>query len=279
MNFLWSVRQDLLYYLVCIGILGACALGGRFIAKRPRLAFPLTAAGVPLFLILWIINYGAVVENQSVYIAFFSWFKSFSVCVPIAWIAYNNARLSSEEKVSEFVKKSFSAILCINILETIIWTLEKPGLHSWLFSTTALTVGLAALKINWTVDKGVLGFSDKLFLRAYLGCLSYLHLFLFPPGSGWLAWLVLLIPYVTSFRSPHLWFADRAYSLWIFLNFTYTLGLLPYYRALPASLDQVMSFIRQSFLNELTLLIAVGLSLHLAIFHLRWARINNSNNQ
>jgi hypothetical protein len=47
------------------------------------------------------------------------------------------------------------------------------------------------------------------------------------------------------------------YSLWVFFNFGFTLGLMQFYRELPLSINSMITTLRGSVLNELVLAAAI----------------------
>ncbi len=124
-----------------------------------------------------------------------------------------------------------------------------------------------ALQLKWEIKDNTLGFTDRPFTLSYLASLTYLLFFINPPGSGWISFFVLLVPYLPFSRAGHAWMAYRAYSLWIFLTFAHVLGLIDFYRTPPAALDELLQSIRHSTLSEIVLLVAV-----VSVGHLTWQR-------
>lgn len=250
--------NDSLTYLSACGImLISCVIGSWAVVRHRYLAFLVTLAALPIFLLALIFNRGSFASGLSSSHEIFIILKPLSVFVPIVLYAYVNLKTSASNAVPNLVKNFFSIVLFLNIAETTLFATGSSGIHGAIYAATALVLAVFSLRLPWTFQDGILGFSDRPFAIAFLTTLSYLYLFLFPPGTGWLAWMILLIPYLPISRIGHPWFAYRAYSLWVFFNFGFTLGLMQFYRELPLSINSMITTLRGSVLNELVLAAAI----------------------
>ncbi len=258
------------YFLVCFLTLGACILGSWAAVKHPRLALGATVSVFLLFLFNRLISESGAQQGQPLSLRLFDLSKALSVLFTIILLALANLWLARTpgRAVPRGVARFFSVILCLNILETTLLAANSPSLNSGIYAVAAAALAVATLWLPWEMRDGVLGFSDRAYVLCFLACLSYLYLFLSLPGSGWIAWLVLLIPYLPASRTGHLWIAYRAYSVWIFLSFAHALGLIHFYRTPPAVLTDFMVALRGSALNEVILALAVA-----SVFYLGYVRL------
>lgn len=245
------------YFAVAVATLGACYLGSRLAVRHPGPTLAAALVALAIFALNRTFTQ-AQPGTQDSNVQLFDTLKALSVLVPSVIFAYCNLKLRHRKDVPASVGHLFSAILCLNILETIILAVKAPGVQGLIYAGTAAVLALSVLLLRWNIAGGVLGFSDKPLVLSYLACISYLLLFLYPIGSGWLSWLVLLVAYIPFSRTGHDWIAHRAYSLWIFHIVAHALGLMPFFRSPPAFVIEFMTSLRQSALNEVVLITAVG---------------------
>ena len=277
---LWTDPHPTLmtYLLVSAGTLAASWIGAWAAVRFPKRALQAFVATFALFLVSIVINHASLAASTGSK-TLFLWLKPFSVYVPVLLLAYVNLKLQDKDEVPIALARLFSVILSFNLLQTGLYGLDAPDLASGLYIALTLVISLAALRLKWEVKSGVLGFTDKTFVIANLTCLSYLYLFLFPPGTGWLSWAILLVPYIPASRMGHTWFAFRAYSLGIYLIFTHTLGLVHFYRALPVEIAELMADLKRSPLPGLVLLagaVSVAFLVHAQIRQLRARDLTNA---
>jgi hypothetical protein len=276
---LWTDPHPTLmtYLLVSAGTLAVSWIGAWAAVKFPKRALQAFITTFALFLISIVINHdslAASTESKTLFL----WLKPFSVYVPVVLLAYVNLKLQGKDEVPLALARLFSVILSFNLLQTALYGLDTPDLASVIYIGLTIVISLAALRLKWEVKRGVLGFTDKTFVIANLTCLSYLYLFLFPPGTGWLSWAILLVPYIPTSRMGHAWFAFRAYSLGIYLIFTHTLGLVHFYRALPVEIAELMANLKGGPWPGLVLLagaVSVAFLVHAHIRQLRGHKLTD----
>ena len=258
-----------LYFSVCIAAIALSLIAPWLAVRNPRAAFFATAAMVPLVVYNFPTGQGATANGQMMSLQLFDWLKSTSVLVPTVLFSYANLKLREGGQVPTYVMRFFETVLCLNILETIVLANIAPSLNGVIYTAAAMLLAALSFGMRWQVAHGTLGFSDKPFFVCYLACIGYMIFFLNPAGSGWLSVGVLLISYVTLFHNGHLWPAYRVYSLWVYMSLTHALDLKTFFRSPPTAFIDLMNGIRNSWLNEVLLVIAVGTVV--ALIHARLA--------
>lgn len=239
-------------YLLLIALIFLTSYGVSVLMSRAKGLFSLVVCLLALlsFLLQFFIN-------QSPPYDYFNVLKSFSVFVPVSLYAAANYWQESLKNRRRLIANFFSFILALNIFETALIGIEEGTWQGYVYAGLAIALSVLAFKQRWRFEDGILGFTNTAWTLSFGLVLSYLYLFMFPPGSGFMAWLILLICYLPFKHMGHHFFPLRAYSLCIYFVFIFNLDLLDSIKAMPIFLEEGMIWLQSSSFKEILLGLAI----------------------
>ena len=242
-----KVYSSLLYVLFCSGIFIACYIVSHFLIKYPKLGFISTTTAVPVALMQ------AFNPHSAFNVSYFNLIKGLSVFIPMFFYSWCNLYLEKKPENSKMLGSIFSIILAANIMETILMANKFIQI---IYGMLAAILAISTITLKWKFEE-VLGFNNTKWTICFFFLLTYLYVFLFPPGSGIFAFFILLIPYIPFSRIKQRWFAYRIYSLWCYCIIYFLFNMRKTILAIPNDINHYMEIIRIPFINNIFIVIIV----------------------